>query len=110
MHACLDQIFNCWQMTEYRARARTTESDQGLVTSSLALEQPPAFMSLAEQYGLDEEDLGAEPDDHSSQSIEQEYQAYITAPVSANGTSIIKWWEVSQGTGTQESMAIDHVS
>jgi 2-hydroxychromene-2-carboxylate isomerase len=82
------------------------ESDRGLVgpLSSLALEEPPAFMSLAEQYGLTDEDLGAsEPDDHSIQTVEQEYQAYITAPVCVKGTPIIKWWEVSQNTDTRAS-------
>jgi 2-hydroxychromene-2-carboxylate isomerase len=99
MYAHLDQTFN--QMTEYRARTIAMDSDhQGLVgppASSQALEEPPAFMSLAEQYGLTDEDLGAsESDDHSIQTIEQEYQAYVTAPLCAKGTRIIKWWEVSQ--------------
>jgi hypothetical protein len=61
MYAHLDQTFN--QMTEYRARTIAMDSDhQGLVgppASSQALEEPPAFMSLAEQYGLTDEDLGA---------------------------------------------------
>lgn len=102
-------MFN--QMTKYRARITAIESDRGLVgpLSSLALEEPPAFMSLAEQYGLTDEDLDAsEPDDHGVQTIEQEYQAYITAPLCAKGTPIIRWWEVSQKTDTQMSMVTDY--
>jgi len=109
MHVHLDQMFV--QMTEYRARATAIESDRRLVgpPSSLALEEPPAFMSLAKQYGLTDEDFDAsEPDDHGVQTIEQEYQAYITAPICAKGTPIIKWWEVSQKTDTRMSMVTDY--
>ena len=65
MHVHLNQMFN--QMTEYRARTTAIESHRGLVgpPSSFALEEPPAFMSLAKQYGLTDEDFDAsEPDDH----------------------------------------------
>lgn len=109
MHVHLDQMFN--QMTEYRARTTAIESHRGLVgpPSSLALEEPPAFMSLAKQYGLTDEDFDAsEPDDHGVQTIEQEYQAYITAPICAKGTPIIKWWEVSQKTDTRMSVDTDY--
>ena len=108
MHIHLDQMFN--QMTEYHARTTAIESHRGLVgpLSSLALEEPPAFMSLANQYGLTDEDFDAsEPDDHGMQTIEQEYQAYITALICVKGTPIIKWWEVSQQMHTRMSVGTD---
>jgi len=97
----MNQMFN--QMTKYRAWTTAIESHRGLVgpPSSLALEEPPAFMSLAKQYGLMDEDFDAsEPDDHGMQTTEQEYQAYITTPICVKGTPIIKWWKVSQKTDT----------
>jgi len=66
-------------------------------------------MSLAKQYGLTDKDFDAsEPDDHSMQTTEQEYQAYITAPICVKGTPIIKWWEVSQKMDTQMSVDTDY--
>ncbi|OJA20567.1 hypothetical protein AZE42_14066 [Rhizopogon vesiculosus] len=68
-------------------------------------------MSLAKQYGLTDEDLGAsEPDDHSIQTVKQEYQAYITVPVCVKGTPIIKWWEYNQSAfPTLFAMAMDYL-
>jgi len=85
-------------MTEYHARTNNAAAQSGVVAHCPALEHPPAFMSLAEQYSLTDDDLGvgtSESDDHSMRTIEQEYQAYITASLCAKGTPITKWWEVS---------------
>jgi hypothetical protein len=52
----------------------------------------PAYMSLAAQYGITDMEIGNPgiPD----QTVEQEYQAYITAPLSPNTMDILKFWEV----------------
>jgi hypothetical protein len=34
------------------------------------------------------------PEDTVGQTLEQEYQSYITAPLSKQGTDMIKFWEV----------------
>lgn len=77
-------------MLKYRERtdqsASTAEADPGAGDM-------PAYMSLADQYGLgDEMDIGTVT---SRQTIEQEYQAYITAQLSARSFDILKFWEVS---------------
>jgi hypothetical protein len=53
----------------------------------------PAFMSLAERYGLP--DMGFDAEDTDEQTVEQEYQSYVTASLSRKGTDILKFWEVS---------------
>ena len=76
-------------MQEYRARLNLQDqpapADQG---TSI-----PRFMSLTEQYGEEEMDIG-EP--RTSQSIEQEFTSYITAPLSRK-CDILKFWEVCYG-------------
>jgi len=52
-------------------------------------------MSLAKQYGLDDMELGAS-EDVETQTVEQEYQAYITALISIPGTDMLKFWEVGK--------------
>ena len=64
-------------MTEYRARTNNAAAQSGVVAHCPALEQPPAFMSLAEQYSLTDDNLdvsASESDDHSTRTIKQEYQ------------------------------------
>ena len=50
------------------------------------------YMSLAEQYGLDGLTIG-EPGGQE-QTIDQEYQGYITAPLTLKSVSTLKFWEV----------------
>ena len=52
-------------------------------------------MSLAEQYGLDDMEFGAS-EDVETQTVEQEYQAYITASISVLGTDMLKFSEVGK--------------
>lgn len=50
-------------------------------------------MSLADQYDIaDEMEIGESS--QTSQTIEQEYQAYITATLSLKTVDILKFWEV----------------
>lgn len=83
-------------MIEYRERAEAPE------------EQPPPSLqhrntvpnlpsySLAAVYGLDDDDIDIGNPGVNEQTVEQEYQAYITAPLSPNMTNIIKFWEASK--------------
>jgi hypothetical protein len=52
-------------------------------------------MSLAEQYGYHDEDLEFGGPSDTEQTVEQEYQAFVTALLSAKYTDILKFWEVS---------------
>jgi hypothetical protein len=52
-------------------------------------------MSLAEVYGLKDMQIGAS-DDVEGQTVEQEFQAYVTAALSKPGADILKFWEVSK--------------
>jgi hypothetical protein len=80
------------KMLEYRENA-TTEEEQPKASSSAA----PQFMSLAEQYGMgDEMEIGSSGTDE--QTIEQEYDSYVTAALSAKTVDILKFWDVSQNS------------
>jgi hypothetical protein len=55
---------------------------------------PPGFTKLADKYlSLDDMRI-SDSSSLQTQTIEQEFQAYITAPVCAEGTDIVKYWEV----------------
>jgi hypothetical protein len=82
------------KMLEYRDNAATEEEQPPKALSSAA----PQFMSLAEQYGLGDEmeiGSGSGPDE---QTIEQEYDLYVTAALSVKTIDILKFWEVSQNS------------
>jgi len=53
----------------------------------------PKYMSLAAQYGLDS-DMEIGESGANEQTVEQEYQAYVTAPLSPKSINILKFWEV----------------
>ncbi|KIM83096.1 hypothetical protein PILCRDRAFT_69854, partial [Piloderma croceum F 1598] len=97
-------------MTEYRERAKVRNGAVG--TTSAAPDprpnQPLAFQSLAQRYGLGTDMNFASPNSSDDQSIDQEYQSFITAPFSAQGTNTLKFWESSQLTyPTFFDMALD---
>ena len=81
-------------MIEYRERVVDTEGAP--VPESPATGEMPAYMALAAQYGISNDmDIGSSST--HDQTIEQEYQLYITAPLAAKNIDIIKFWEVSHG-------------
>lgn len=85
-------------MVEYRERADAVTANLGQPAPVPALSgdsNTPAFMTLAAQYGLDEDDMGLGNNNSNQQTIEQEYQAYITSTLSNGAVDIIKFWEVS---------------
>lgn len=78
-------------MQEYREKT-AGELLQTDLDPADTTKDPPMYMSLAHQYGIaDEMEIGESSE--TTQSIEQEYQAYITAPLSKN-VDILKFWEV----------------
>jgi hypothetical protein len=50
------------------------------------------YFSIADKYGIDDMDIGESGE--SEQTVEQEYQVYITAPLSSKTVNILKFWEV----------------
>ncbi|KIM81085.1 hypothetical protein PILCRDRAFT_9113 [Piloderma croceum F 1598] len=62
------------------------------------------------QYGLvDEMDI-ANRENHDEQTLEQEYQSYIMAPLSPRGTNTLKFWESSESIHpTFFEMALDYL-
>jgi len=61
--------------------------------SSSRTNTAPAFMSLAEKYGMADMQIG-ETSDVEQQTVEQEFQSYITAALSSSATNLVKFWEV----------------
>ena len=53
----------------------------------------PGYLSLAEEYSLkDEMEIGESSG--TSQSVEQEFQSYVTAPLSSKNIDLLKFWKV----------------
>lgn len=81
-------------MQEYRQDI-STASEQSIPASAYPnVRGVPTYMSLTAQYDL-EDNMTIGTSGAQEQSIEQEYQAYITAPLSPKKTPILKFWEVS---------------
>jgi hypothetical protein len=81
------------KMLEYHEKVpaqpvQTSESDAG----DPGAEEMPKYTSLVAKYGLDDMDIGES--EGNEQTIEQEYQAYIMAPLSSKTVNILKFWEV----------------
>jgi hypothetical protein len=82
-------------MIEYRERAVGPEEQPppGLQPGGSAVNLPS--YSLAEQYGLTDDDMDIGSPGINEQTVEQEYQAYITASLSPKTIDIVKFWEAS---------------
>lgn len=84
-----------YQMVEYRERAKQRSAADTASSSSSGtdpIHPTPAYMSLAVQYSLDDMHFGG-VDDAETQTLEQEYQAYVMS-VSKPGTDMLTFWEV----------------
>jgi len=79
-------------MAEYRAQAKARTPASTIVTP-IESTVVPAFTHLARKYGLPDMQLGASRDSEA-QTLEQEYQSYVTAPLSVKGTDLLRFWEV----------------
>jgi hypothetical protein len=75
-------------MREYREKAGTETPFEPPPTVT---EERPRFMMLAQRYGLSD-DMNIGGSNETEQTLEQEYQAYVTATRSA--VDILKFWEV----------------
>jgi len=78
-------------MAEYREWAK----DAGTVSSmlpNLTATRTPTYGSLAEEYRLTDMQF-VTPEDVEGQTLEQEYQSYVTG-LSKPGTDMLKFWEV----------------
>lgn len=85
--------YKYFQMHEYRNRssALSFETAPSISTSTESVE---AWEGLDGQYGLsdmfDNQLVGV-----VRQTVEEEYSAYITAPLSPQGTDLVNFWEAS---------------
>ena len=82
-------------MTKYREDARKknpSTNDEGPPIPA-ASRREEAYMTLAAQYGLDDDMIIGNPAQYQ-QSVEEEYQAYITTPTLSGNVDPLKFWEV----------------
>jgi hypothetical protein len=89
-------------MTEYRERVRARAVAAG-VSASLFVShnvaqsnQVPSLDSLMWDYGLTNEMDITIHKNANDQTIEQEFQSFVSAPLSPKGTSTLKFWEVCE--------------
>ena len=78
-----------WLNTARKIQARAPATAIVTIEPTVA----PAYMHMAQKYGLADMQLGASRD-HDAQTLEQEYQSYITAPLSFEGTDTLRFLEV----------------
>ena len=94
------------KMREYRGKMSSVTGEPTQTSDLPATKDAPQYMSLAAQYGIaDDMEIGESSED--TQTIEQEYQAYITATLSKN-VDILKFWEV--GGGIRGALTTDKIS
>jgi len=78
-------------MTEHRRR-KTAATSLPQTTTISTERRGEAWQSLPDIYGLD--DMFEDAPAHNELTVEQEYSLYTMAHVSAQGTDLIKFWEV----------------
>jgi hypothetical protein len=79
-------------MVEYRA---WNKPDLDIRVDRAARDQPFALDDLAGQYGLEDFMDFVDHTVQHEQSIDDEFNAYMTALLAPKGTDILKFWEVS---------------
>lgn len=82
-------------MNEYKKAAENDEMEErdAQATIDHSHTDIPTYMSLASQYELEDEmEIGQ---DDNVQSVEQEFQAYVTGALTPRAVDIVKYWEVS---------------
>jgi len=86
-------------MMKYREKAEKA-------TPNANDEEPPilavspkveAYMTLAAEYGLEDNMTIGDPGKYQ-QTLEEEYQAYVTAPSLPRGTDPLRFWEACGDT------------
>lgn len=83
-------------MAEYQARRVGAEvvPDPSVTVPDGGLNWVLAYYSLTERYGLGVSMQFVSQESQNIQTVEQEYQSYITALRSGPGTNTMKFWEV----------------
>ena len=83
-------------MLEYREKATTTNDEEPRIPDNRANsgDVGEIYMDLAAQYGLGDDMTISDPGDNRQQTIQEEYQAYVTAPRSSKAVDPLKFWEV----------------
>ena len=83
------------KMLEYREKA-TNSDEEPLIPDNRAYsgDVGEPYMDLAAQYGLGDDMTISNPGDNQQQTIQEEYQAYVTALRSLRDVSPLKFWEV----------------
>ena len=95
-------------MTEYCECARARAVAAGVSASPfighnvVQSNQAPSLDSLMRDYGLTNEMDISTRENANEQTIEQEFQSFVTAPLSPKGTSILKFWEVCKAQKERE--------
>ena len=93
-------------MAEYRERRRGMAVPAGISASAgrdlVQSNQASALDSLMWDYGLANEMDIADHENPNEQTIEQEYQTYVVAPLSLKGTNTLKFWEVCGNSKVHE--------
>lgn len=85
-------------MREYRERLRTSDIDGSAAHAPAPEPQARGWEDLANEYGIaDMMDL-VDDEVQPESTVEEEYMAYTTAPLSPKG-NIIKFWEVRSRNG-----------
>ncbi len=77
-------------MLEYRERKKRPVQTPEANVADLDTGEMQKFMSIAAKYGIVDMDIGGSGG--NDQTLEQEYQAYIMAPLMK--MNILKFWEV----------------
>jgi len=94
-------------MTQYREDAEKAtpdddNDDKSLLTENAVPPKVEAFMGLAAKYGLDTDMVigTVTPGKKYQQTVEEEYQAYMTAQCSPRGINPLMFWEARGDTST----------
>lgn len=92
-------------MAEYRTRRTGGGTAPSAAVPDPRSNQAPQYRSLAERYGLGAEMNFVSVESRHDQTIDQEYQSFVTAQLSAAGTNTLKFWEVcdTESENTQTS-------
>jgi len=82
-------------MSEYREKAAADSDEVSPSQEGHTSPNAPMYMSLGAQYGFgDEMEIGNLVVNQHEQSVNQEYQAYLTAKCSPSDVNILNFWEV----------------
>ena len=80
-------------MVNYRKKSTPRRDDKIEEPHHASAQIDEAYMELVAEYGLNDMSIG-NPDDNPEQTIEDEYRAYVTAPLSPKKVTSLKFWEV----------------